>query len=261
MAIRDNIDKKEHTHPSMPVHNPLYPVGTVCFRGNFAKAELPVNNPDVIAEIVPEPLIYNDNKIYIVFIEVKELKEGFSKEDHIWNEIVVQVPVIHKGEPGLYVCDNYSDNIYGIISSREIYGYPKGPGHLAVAKRGKNVAVKLSKFNSKREILKLTYSLLDQDKIPVRPSHNGLDKKMPKIILYKYIPSATQGNRPDVKQLITTKYGKPVIHEIKMGSGEIKILEDAPEYLRKAQINSIDHITILDMETRLIGGEILHNYI
>lgn len=261
MTIRDDINKKKYTHPSMPVHNPLYPIGPVCFRGNFAKAELPVDNPEVIADIVPEPLIYNDHKINIIFIEVKELKEGFSKEDHIWNEIVVQIPVIHAGEPGLYVCDNFSDNIYGIISSREIYGYPKGPGALAVVKRGKSVAVKLSRLNSKREILKLTLTLPDQDKIPVRPSDNGVDKKMPKVILFKYIPSAIQGNQPDVKQLITTKYGKPVIHEIKIGAGKIKILKDAPEYLQEAGINSIDHVTFLDMETRLICGEILHNYI
>jgi acetoacetate decarboxylase len=261
MGIVDDINKKDNICTGMPVHNPLYSIGSVSFRGNFAKAELPVDNPGAIAKIVPEPLIYNDNKIYIVFIEVKELKEGFSKEDVLWNEIAVQVPVIHKGEPGLYVCDNYSDNIHGIISSREIYGYPKRPGNLAVSKRGNKVVVKLTNFKSKREILELTYTLFEKDQIPAHPGHSGSEKKMPKIILFKYIPSAIQGNRPDVKQLTTTKYGKPVIHEIRIGSGKIKIEKDAPEYLQAANIHSIGHLTFLDMETKLIGGEILHNYI
>ena len=56
------------------------------------------------------------------------------------------------------------------------------------------------------------------------------------------------------------KYGKPVIHNHSIGEGEIEILDGAPSYLKDLGIPKTAHISCLDMETHLIGGDILHNY-
>ncbi len=255
------MNERIFKYHSMPVHNPLYEIERVSFRGDIVKADLIIKKPEEIANIIPEPLIYKDNKIFIVLIMVTELKEGFSEEDTLWNEIAIQIPVIHNNESGIYICENYSNSIRGILSSREIYGYPKVPGQISIDKKGNDFEAKLFKYGSNKEILNFTYKLLNKESNPIGPSQSRIIKKMPKIILLKYIPSATLSNKPDVKQLVTMKYKKPVIHKQLFGDGIIELSESAPNYLKEAGITNIVHISYSDMEMNLIGGEILHNYI
>ncbi len=250
--------KTDQCH-SMPVHNPLYKVGPVCFRANITKAELAIENPGVIAGVVPAPLIYDDNKIFIVLLEVTELKDGFSGENTLWNEIAIQVPVIHNGEPGLYVCENYCSDISAILSGRETYGYPKMPGSISIDKSDNGVIAKLLKYGINKEILSFTYNVSSNTPSP-GPPPGGMHKKMPSIILLKYIPSAATGNKPDVHQLVAMQYNKPVIHKIMSAEGDIELLEGAPDYLKEAGITKTAGISCLDMETNVIGGEVLHNY-
>jgi acetoacetate decarboxylase len=129
------VKEKTYPHCGMPIHNPLYTKGRIHFRAEVFKGEFIVEKLDRIANIVPEPLIYHDNKIFVVLMMVKGLIEGFPRDYSLWNEIAVQIPVIHNGEPGLYVCENYTDDIGGIISGREIYGYPKVPGDISLKKK------------------------------------------------------------------------------------------------------------------------------
>lgn len=255
-----DIDEKTLQYHSMPIHNPFFRTQAVSFRGNIVKAELIIHKPELIAGIVPEPLIYNDNKAFIVLLEVTELKEGFSEEHTLWTEIALQIPVIHNAEPGLYVCENYCTDIRGIISARETYGYPKVPGQILIHKDNTEFNAKLLKYGSNKEIMKLSYQVLHETPSRMGPPPGGISTKMPKIILLKYIPSATLGQKPDVKQLVAMKYKKPVIHKHSIGEGEIEILDGAPSYLKDLGTPKTAHISCFDMETNLIGGDILHNY-
>jgi len=256
-----NVNEKTFQRHSMPVHNPLYRIGPVCFRANIAKAELAVEKPEVIAGIVPQPLIYDGNKIIIVLMEVTELKEGFSEEDALWNEMGIQIGVTYKGDPWIYVCEIYSGNIRNILSGRELFGYPKVPGRISIVRSAQGATAKLLTDGSNREILNFVYKLL-----PVTPSPAGPiprifgGKTAPKTILFKYIPSAILGNRPEVQQLVAIQYGKPVIHHFMQAEGNIEILEGAPAYLKEAGITKPVSISYTDMEMNVIGGEILHNY-
>jgi len=245
----------------MPVHNPLYRVGPVCFRANIARAELTVENPRMIARMVPHPLVYEGDKIIIVLMEVMELKEGFSEEDPLWNEVGVQVEVTYDGNPWLYVCEVYSENVRNILSGREVFGYPKVPGRIAIEKSANQVRARLFKDRPCKELLNFTYTTFPPPASGDGPTPRGSGPKAaPKIILFKYIPSAIPGNRPEVQQLVTIRYGKPVIHNFKQAKGGVEILPDAPEYLKTAGIMKSVGISCLDMEMNVIGGEILHDY-
>ena len=255
-----DVNEKTVQYHSMPVHNPLYKIGPVCFRGNIVKAETAVERPEVLSHIVPAPLLYKGNTLFIVLLEVTELKEGFSEEDRVWNEIAIQIPVFHNGEPGLFVCENYCSDISGILSGRETYGYPKVPARISLDKSNNGVSAKLMKYASNKEILHFTCRTANVIPSPAGPHPGGMDKKMPKIILLKYIPSATMSDTPDVHQLVTMKYRKPVIHKIMTAEGNIEIREGAPDYLQEARITKTLGLSCLDMETNVMGGEILHNY-
>jgi len=256
----ENINEKTLQYNSMPLHNPLYKVGPVSFRANIIKAGVAIEKPEVIADIVPGPLMYNDNKIFIVLLDVKELNEGFSDEDTLWNEIVIQIPVMYNGEPGLFVCENYCTDIRGVLSARETYGYPKVPCRILMDKHDKVVAAKLFKLGSNREMMNFTCTISDDTPLPEGPPPGGMNNKMPRIILLKYIPSATPGSKPDVKQLIAMKYNKPVIHKIMKAEGNIEILEGAPDYLKRSGITNTVGMSCLDMETNVAGGEVLYDY-
>ncbi len=253
--IRENMTQNR----SMPVHNPFYKNVPVSFRANIIKAECIAARPDAVERIVPAPLIYRDTKIFIVFLDVTELKEGFSEDDAVWNEIAVQIPVFHNDEPGLYVCENYCSDIRSILSGRETYGYPKVPCRIDVERSGHEVTAKLLKYGSVSEILHFTSAVMGEPPSLSGPPPGGPVKGMPKIILFKFIPSPA-GNRPDVQQLVAMKYNKPVIHSIRPGRGNVEIMQGAPDYLKEAGIKETAGVTCLDMETNVIGGEVIHNY-
>ena len=256
-----NVNDNDFIYYSMPIHNPSYTIGSVCFRGDFLRADLTVKRPQAIASIVPEPLVYNDNKIIIVLMMVRELKEGFSEEHTLWNEIAIQIPVIHNGKPGLYVCENYSNDIGSILLGREIYGYPKLPSQISVEKNGNCFDAKLLKYRINRDILNLTFSFPGSLGEPQAPPSGQASRTMPQIILFKYIPSSTTGNEADVKKLVTIKYEKPVIHKQMAGEADIEILHAAPNYLKEAGKGNISQASFTDMEIHLIGGEVIHNYL
>lgn len=262
-----NVNDENFSYSSMPIHNPLYKIESVHFRGEIIKNSLTVEKPEVIANIVPEPLIYNDNKIHII-LNINKGLGGLSgpKEDSSWNEISIQIPVTYNDEPGHYICEIYSNNISGVIMNREVFGYPRIPGLVSVEKNGKNYKAGLADYISRRDILNLNFNLPKKNPVPEghasgKKSDGAIFRKMPKVILFKYISSVVSGNRPDVKQLVEMKYKKPVIYKHIMGEGNIELLEGAPGYLKEAGIAKINESIYMDMEINIIGGEVLHDYL
>ena len=171
------VNEKSFLHYSMPIHDPLYTKGSIRFRADVLKGEFIVEKGDKIADIVPEPLIYRDNKIIIVLMMVKGLMEGFPQEYSLWNEIAVQIPVIHDGAPGLYVCENYTNDIGGIISGREIYGYPKVPGDIKINKKGMAFNANISKYGTNECILETDFECIEEIPRPEKPPSQGTAKK------------------------------------------------------------------------------------
>lgn len=256
------MNEKGYQLQSMPVHNGLYNIGAACFRANITKGEITVERPDVIAAIIPEPLVYEGNTLFIVMLDVKELKEGFSDEDSLWKEIAFQIPVVYRGETCLYIAEVHSDGIRGIIGTREIFGYPKVPARIYLEKNGKNIISGIEKFGSGKKVIEFSFALAERTGTAKSGSPGPpADKKMPKIIALKYIPSAALHSEPDVKQLIAMKYGKPIVYNHMTGEGLVKVFEHAPEYFRQAGFREQPvPVSCVDIDTTMIGGEVLHNY-
>ena len=81
------------------------------------------------------------------------------------------------------------------------------------------------------------------------------------MINLKQIPSAVAGNGPEVRQLVTMKYGRPVIHGVRPGVGEIRLLADAPPYLVAAGLGEVVSAICVDIELDVHGGDILYDYL
>ncbi len=256
-----NVNDKNFRHYSMPLHMPLYKQRRIGHRGDVVRLTMTVENPAVIANLVPEPLIYNDNKLVIDVNVIKALKD-FPDDFDSWIELGLKIPVIFNGEPKIYLFEMYANNINILFIDREFFGMPRVPGHISSEINDKNFKFKLSEYTTNKDVFSIAFKPFKEHPAPQGPPPGGGKKKMPKLIWLKYIPSESLDYTPDVKKLVEIKYGAPpVVRNTIMGEGSIELLENAPAYLREAGIAKIDESMYHDMEFDVLGGNVLHNYI
>ena len=72
-----NVNEKDFRYYSMPIHNPFYAKDKAWFRMDLIEVSVTVGKPDIVANIVPEPLLYKGNEIFIGLTMITELKGGF----------------------------------------------------------------------------------------------------------------------------------------------------------------------------------------
>jgi hypothetical protein len=257
-----NVNEKDFRYYSMPIHNPLFKQRRICHRGDVVRWTFTVENPEVIANIVPEPLVYNDNKLHMDINVLKEMVSGFPEGFQLWIEMGIKMQVTFEGEPKTYLCELYANNINVLFIDREFFGMPRVPGRISVERNGNNSKFTLSDYESNRDMLHVSFKPFLENPPPQGPPSGGKGKKPPELIWLKYIPSVLLDYSPDVKQLVQIKYGgPPVIRGERLGEGDIELLEDAPGYLKDAGIRKTGGAIYRDMQFDVCGGSVLHNYI
>jgi len=257
-----DVNEKDFRYYGMPIHNPLYKQGRVCHREDIVRLTLTVENPGVLADIVPVPLVYEDDKIIIDINVVKELVSGFPQDFKLWIEMGVKMLVTFRGKPKTYLCELYANNINALFLDREFFGMPRVPGRISVEKSGNNSKFTLSDYESNRDMLHISFKPFLENPPPQGPLSGGKGRKPPELIWLKYIPSVSLDYSPDVKQLVQIKYGgPPVIRGQTLGEGDIELLKDAPDYLKEAGIRKTGEAIYRDMEFDVCGGTVLHKYI
>jgi hypothetical protein len=257
-----NVNEKDFRYYGMPIHNPLYKQGRFCHREDIVRLTLTVENPAVIADIVPEPLVYEDDKIFIDINVIKELVSGFPQDFNLWIEMGVKMLVTFRGEPKTYLFELYTNNINVLFIDREFFGMPRVPGRISVERDGNNSKFTLSDYESNRDMLHISFKPFLENPPPQGPPSGGKGRKPPELIWLKYIPSVSLDYSPDVKQLVEMKYGRPpVIRGATSGEAEIEVLKDAPSYLKAAGITRTAEAIYRDMEFDICGGRVLLNYI
>ena len=257
-----NVNEKDFRYYSMPIHNPLYKHRRICHRGDVVRSTFTVENPEVIANIIPEPLVYNDNKLHIDVNVLKEMVSGFPEGFQLWIEIGIKMQVTFKGEPKTYLCELYANNINVLFIDREFFGMPRAPGRISVERNGNNSKFTLSDYESNRDMFHVSFKPFPENPPPQGPPSGGKGKQPPELIWLKYIPSVSLDYSPDVKQLVQIKYGgPPVIRGEILGEGDIELLKDAPDYLKDAGITKSGGAIYRDMQFDVCGGTVLHKYI
>jgi hypothetical protein len=256
-----NVNDKDFRYYSMPVHNPLYKQRRFVHREDIVRITCSVEKPEVIADIVPKPLVYNDDKILFDMNMIKELVQGFPEDFALWTEFGIKIPVTFYGEPKTYLCELYVDNSNVLFIDREFFGMPRVPGLISSNRNGTDIDAKLSDFQSHKDMLRIRFKSLRENSAHKVPPVKKV-KKHPALIWLKYIPSASLNYNPDVKKLVEINYGKPPrVRKFMKGDGNIELLENAPHYLKEAGIAKNDHSMYFDMEFDIMGGRDLHNYL
>ncbi len=248
-----NVNDKGFRDFSMPIHNPPYEPTEMHFRGDIFNVVYKVKKPDIIAGIVPSPLVYMGEGVRVVLNVIKELKAGFPKSVSVWNEISIQIPVIYEGQPADYIGEVYSSDMRSIMFDREVFGLPRLPGRVTAERDENGIKAKLTDFYNGKEMVALNFQFLN------RPPQGPPSIKRRKVFL-KYIPSSDLTNAADVKKLLEMKYGRPAVQKMLTGSGSIELLESAPTYLKEAGMGEVTEALYIDIELDCVGATVIHNY-
>lgn len=251
-----NVNDKKFKYYGMPVHNPLCGFDEYHFRSEAIHISLQVKNPEVIANIVPAPLIYNNNEITFGLNSVKELGGDLVNEP-LWDELAIRIPVTYNAKPKTFICEIYTSTIFNTLDDRETFGLPKIPSSVSIDKNNFDFNVKVEDCRD-REICLFNFKANNPPEAPVRGKK---PERPPAIVVFKYIRSATLGNRPEVKQLIEMQYKEPKLHKIILGEGNVELLQGAPGYLKEAGIAKIGESLYHEVELTVVGGKIIHDYI
>ncbi len=258
-----SVNDKDFRYYSMPIHSPLFEQRRLAHRGDIVRITCSVRNPEVIAGIIPEPLVYADDKVHFDVNMIKEMVQGFPEGFALWTEFGVKMTVTFNGEPKTYLCELYADNLDVLFIDREFFGMPRVPGRISSSRNGTDIDVGLSDYQSRKDMLRIRYrSSGDESAHRPPPPPAGNVRKHPPLIWLKYIPSPSLNYTPDVKKLVEINYGKPpMVRKYTKGDGDIELLESAPQYLKEAGIAKVEQAVLSDMEFDVMGGRDLHNYL
>lgn len=130
---------------AMPAHSPSYPPGPYRFIDREFLIITYETDMEALRKQVPEPLEIPEALVKFEFIKMPD-SSGFGS----YTEAGQVVPVIFKGQKGLYVLSMFLDDEAPIVAGREIWGFPKKLAYpsLAVDPVSKDTLVGRLKYGS-----------------------------------------------------------------------------------------------------------------
>ena len=174
---------------SMPARHPLYVAPPYYLRDNTGIIILFKTTPEVLRELVPDPLVPNPDNLALVYIGRYNVEAPIRISYH---EAGIGVPVSFREALGQYAVCLYLDEVMPIVAGREIWGFPKKEADITFVKERGKVSARVARGGN--VLVDATVRLSERiDPLPSRP-------RKPWFCL-KIVPSVKQNAPPDVMQL------------------------------------------------------------
>jgi len=163
-----------------PYHYPEFRMATIFFR----------TAPEVLGKLVPAPLQPNPERLMGVYYS--QLTVQVLRSESSYKEVGIIVPVTHGQTAGVFFVALYLDTTAGVVTGREIWGFPKKDAEITFSEEGGAVSTVVSRFGF--PLIKATMRLENRVKVI---------RETPPQALFnlKVIPSVKRGAPPDVLQL------------------------------------------------------------
>ncbi len=233
---------------SLPINNPLYGKPPFHYKGSESIMVVFKTDPDVIRNMVPEPMKANPDGIAITSINRFNCT-GFGRSI----EMFLIIPVTFQGEAGNYIPYIILNNDKPFAAGREIWGWEKKLGELELeekdgivhgsAERGGSVLVKAS----------------------VERSEIGTLEDVAGSGVYycvKVIPSVEKDAPPEVAQLTRVDLTSSVkYHNIEKGPATLEFLKSPASVLHEIPIHEIAGGFYVTWESILDYGTVVHDYL
>jgi acetoacetate decarboxylase len=187
-----------------------YPMPPYTYEDNRMLGIIIRTSPEVLKELVPEPLAVNPDGQMIIYVGalnvVKPVRFGYY-------EAGIMIPASDGREEGVYMPVLYLDKALPIVVGREVWGYPKYQADLNLKEEGG--VVRATVISEGTSLIDATTHL--GESIPpmnVSPST---------IFLMKTIPSVTGPPAFDVRQLTTAVLRDETTTEMRPGDVTLRL--------------------------------------
>ncbi len=235
----------EGTHLSS--RTPPYPLPPYTYEGNRMLILVARTSPDVLRELVPEPLVVNPAGQ--LFIYVGDLNIA---PHHVrYHEAGIMIPASDGREEGVYLPVLYLDRVLPIVVGREVWGYPKFQADIDLVEEAG--VVRASVKSEGTSLIDATLRL----GAPVPPV-NMTPRTM---FLLKRIPSVTGPSALDVRQLTTAVLRDERCTEMRPGEATLRLGSTALDPLGSIPILELVNAFYIKGGFVLDHGRIVHDYL
>lgn len=229
--------------------NPFYGTPPYTFEKSQYYTIALKTSPEVIRELVPEPLDPgSDDIVQISFCKhhvVSPLKFDYY-------EVFFSIPVSFKGITGIYMPILYLDRVEGILPGREIWGYNKVGADIRF--KEEEGVVKIEVIHLEKTIISTTINLGMVLPPPQRPEESN-------IFNLKVIPSVQKDAPPDVKQLTLGKVEGWKTHLFRPGKGSLEFAANDFNPLDQIPVMKVLFAAYTENSFMLDHGMVVHDYL
>jgi acetoacetate decarboxylase len=232
----------------MPSVSPAYPPPPYEYKDSNGINIVFKTTPDILHELLPPPLTPNPHDLAFFYASEFNVVSPITVR---YKEAGIGIPALFAGRPANYFVYLYLDLTAGIVSGREIWGWPKKDAEISYLSDGR-----LYRASVKRggiEIIRASVNA-SQAISPIPPQDD-----FPSLNL-KIIPSVITNHPPDVLQLTSAGISS-VRKELFRGEAKLEFASSASDLLGNIPVLAVvsGEQSIDDM--RLDCGEVLVDYL
>jgi acetoacetate decarboxylase len=227
----------------------MYGAPPYAFEGNRTISMSFTTSPDVLRELVPEPLVPNgDNLMSLVINRLRVVQPG----EFSYNEALLSIPVSYGESTGHYSPVLYLDKALGIVSGREIWGYSKIDADIDIVENEDSLTAQVTREGT--TLIDVTFEL-GPVALPITTLPDA------RYFNLKAIPSAASGTPYDVKQITSSVIRDYEIQKLTPGKGQITFGTSPTDPLGNIPVISIQDANFLVYNSVLDYDGILYDYL
>ena len=238
---------------SMPGLFPLYSAPPYKFRDNRIMIVIFKTAPEVLRELVPEPLLPNPLNLMFAYIGSLNIEDAAAGR-FSYLEAGIGIPAIFPMTmaTGNYAVCLYLNEAMPISGGREVYGWPKKDAKLTFAEKDGEITGRVERLGT----VLVSMSGKRQKKVEPAPQQPQLPW-----ILQKIIPSARRDAPPDVWQLVSSLNFNAVTSELWDCTAKLEFGTGAQDPLGKIKVLEIVGAQFSVGDFDMGYGEVIHDYL
>ncbi|MGE3771319.1 MAG: acetoacetate decarboxylase family protein [Gammaproteobacteria bacterium] len=248
------VHKKHSTKPaklpygySLPQLSPLFMQPPYDYRDAWSMVISFRSDPRAIAPYLPKPLVGDPQGTMFVTTS-RFFASGFGH----YNEVLVGAFAKYRGRPVNHCLYLLLDNDIAIAAGREIWGFPKKFGRVALTERDGVVSGEVERGG-----LPLIRAAME---IGPQGSASEIGGSAEYTCL-KLVPSIREGAAPEVMQLTSTTLSNVTIKKVYKGRATLQFLPSPVDRFSEIPVREVLGGVYYNADFTLGHGEVLHDYL
>jgi len=238
---------------SMPSLFPLYVAPPFPFHDNRMIIITFTAAPEVLRELVPEPLLPNPANLAFIYIGSLNFDNPpFGRFNYL--EAGIGVPAVFPKTKtlGNYAVCLYLNKALPVVPGREIWGWPKKDAEITFTEKGGEINGLVERFG--------TVLVKVRGRLQKKLEPGASQPQMP-WFLQKIIPSARKDAPPDVWQLVSSVNVNNVTKELWNCTAELEFASGPQDPLGQIKIRGIVNAQFSVGDFTMDYGDVVHDYL